>query len=316
MILATRPHKRLSRWDDYAVAAMMVGLLVLGISFAVSAPAGAFDTSCSTTSAYELPTCPSGSPSIVGFSDVGYNGSFVATASGAVYDNEEVSQGMSGHSLAAPIVGVASFAGPDNTYPYWLVAADGGVFAFQATFPFQGARFYGSMAGKHLDAPMVGMAATGDGGGYWLVAADGGVFAFGDADFYGSMAGKHLNSPVVGMAATADGGGYWLVAADGGVFAFGDAVFDGSMAGKKLDAPVVAIAATGDGNGYYLAAADGGVFAFGDALFAASAKGLVSSPVVGIAAVSDQYEVGPSFVLVSTWAAVVVTSSGEEVPLE
>jgi hypothetical protein len=40
---------------------------------------------------------------------------------------------------------------------------------------------------RYLDLgfPVVGMAATGDGGGYWLVAADGGVFAFGDAGYYG-----------------------------------------------------------------------------------------------------------------------------------
>ena len=37
-----------------------------------------------------------------------------------------------------------------------------------------------------LNAPIVGIAATPDGGGYWLVAADGGVFSFGDAHFYGS----------------------------------------------------------------------------------------------------------------------------------
>ena len=60
---------------------------------------------------------------------------------------------------------------------YWLVAADGGVFAYGD------ALFLGSMGGKHLDSPVVGMASTPDGGGYWLVAADGGVFAYGDAKF-------------------------------------------------------------------------------------------------------------------------------------
>jgi hypothetical protein len=42
------------------------------------------------------------------------------------------------------------------------------------------------MGGLHLNQPVVGMAATADGGGYWLVAADGGVFAFGDARFFGA----------------------------------------------------------------------------------------------------------------------------------
>ncbi|HTT87488.1 MAG TPA: choice-of-anchor Q domain-containing protein, partial [Acidimicrobiales bacterium] len=50
---------------------------------------------------------------------------------------------------------------------YWESAADGGVFSFAAAF-------HGSEGGKPLDAPVVGMAATPDGGGYWLVASDGG----------------------------------------------------------------------------------------------------------------------------------------------
>ncbi|MGC8463936.1 MAG: hypothetical protein ACP5P9_09760, partial [Acidimicrobiales bacterium] len=87
--------------------------------------------------------------------------------------------------------------------------------------------------------PIVGMAATPDGGGYWEVAADGGIFAFGDAQFYGSMGGHPLNQPIVGMAATPDGGGYWEVASDGGIFSFGDALFYGSMGGHPLNKPIV-----------------------------------------------------------------------------
>jgi hypothetical protein len=55
-----------------------------------------------------------------------------------------------------------------------------------------------------LNKPVVGMAATPDGGGYWLVASDGGVFAFGDATFEGSTGSLALNKPVVGMAAVSD----------------------------------------------------------------------------------------------------------------
>ncbi len=46
--------------------------------------------------------------------------------------------------------------------------------------------------------PIMGIAATPDGGGYWLVASDGGIFSFGDAGFFGSS-GPHL-APIVGMA--------------------------------------------------------------------------------------------------------------------
>ena len=85
-------------------------------------------------------------------------------------------------------------------------------------FSFGDAPFLGSLGGMPLNAPVVGMAASPDGGGYWLVASDGGIFSFGDAPFRGSLGGVALNAPVVGMAASPDGGGYWLVASDGGIF--------------------------------------------------------------------------------------------------
>ncbi len=44
--------------------------------------------------------------------------------------------------------------------------------------------FYGSTGSLHLNQPIVGMAATPDGGGYWLVAADGGIFSFGSVSPY------------------------------------------------------------------------------------------------------------------------------------
>ena len=160
---------------------------------------------------------------------------------------------------------------------YWTVAKDGGVFAFGD------AQFYGSMGGKPLNKPIVGIAGTADAGGYWLVASDGGIFAFGNAQFYGSMGNRHLNQPVVGMQPTRDGKGYWLVASDGGVFNFGDAQFYGSTGNLHLNSPIVGLVATDDGLGYFLVAADGGVFAFGDAKFAGGGSPNSSSPVVGLA---------------------------------
>ena len=163
---------------------------------------------------------------------------------------------------------------------YWLVADDGGVFAFGD------ATFHGSTGAIRLNRPVNGMAATPSGGGYWLVASDGGVFAFGDARFLGSTGAVRLNSPIVGMAATPTGEGYWLVAADGGIFAFGDAVFLGSTGDIRLNSPIVAMAATPSGGGYWLYAGDGGVFAFGDAEFVGGATGAdrVAQPIRGAAA--------------------------------
>ena len=165
---------------------------------------------------------------------------------------------------------------------YWLVASDGGIFAFGAS------QFYGSTAGTTLNSPMVGMAATPDGKGYWLVASDGGIFAYGDAVFYGSMGSQKLNKPVVGMVTTADGKGYWLVASDGGVFNFGDAGFYGSAGSLRLNKGIVALVATPDGKGYFLVASDGGVFAYGDAVFSGNDLGL-PAPVVALAITPDNH---------------------------
>ena len=74
------------------------------------------------------------------------------------------------------------------------MASDGGIFAFG------NARFYGSMGGQPLNAPIVAMESAAGGRGYRFAASDGGIFAFGTAPFYGSMGGQPLNKPVVAMA--------------------------------------------------------------------------------------------------------------------
>jgi hypothetical protein len=172
---------------------------------------------------------------------------------------------------------VESFTPPEG---YWSVASDGGVFSYGPAAPS-----FGSMGGKPLNRPMVGMAETPGGGGYWEVASDGGIFNFGNAAFLGSTGGIRLNAPIVGMAATPDGGGYWLVASDGGIFNYGDAGFDGSAGSVHLNKPIVGMAATPDGHGYWLVASDGGIFNYGDAGFYGSRGGQpLNKPIVGLAA--------------------------------
>jgi IPT/TIG domain len=159
---------------------------------------------------------------------------------------------------------------------YRLVASDGGIFSF-GTAPF-----HGSMGGKPLNAPVVGMASDLATGGYWMVATDGGIFSF-TAPFFGSMGGKPLNAPIVAMAALPTGKGYWLVAADGGVFSFGTATFKGSMGGKPLNKPIVGMAAQPTGGGYWMVASDGGIFSFGTATFHGSMGGKpLNQPIVAM----------------------------------
>ncbi|HXA34314.1 MAG TPA: GDSL-type esterase/lipase family protein [Acidimicrobiales bacterium] len=164
----------------------------------------------------------------------------------------------------------------------WLTTAGGNVYTVG------NATSFGSMAGKSLNRPIVGMVPTPDGQGYWLVAADGGVFAFGDAGFFGSEGGQQLNQPIVGMAATPDGQGYWLVAADGGIFTFGDAPFLGSQGGQPLSAPVVGMGASTSGLGYWLVGADGAIYPFGDAGNSGSEAGQpLNQPIVGMGVTVD-----------------------------
>jgi hypothetical protein len=114
-------------------------------------------------------------------------------------------------------------ATPDGN-GYWMVASDGGIFSFGD------AHFYGSMGGRPLNQPIVGMAADSQTGGYWFVAADGGAFNF-NANFYGSQGGTPPNARVVGIAPSPTGHGYWIAASDGALFNFGDALNQGSLLG-------------------------------------------------------------------------------------
>ena len=153
---------------------------------------------------------------------------------------------------------ITSGRGPVPNRGYYLVASDGGVFAFGS------ARFYGSTGAMKLNSPVVGMAVTPDDRGYWLVASDGGVFSYGDAKFYGSLGGQHLNHPITAIASTARGG-YWLLGAGGGVYAFGKAQARGSINNYPRGVVASAISGTPDGQGYLVVGSNGWVNAIGHA---------------------------------------------------
>jgi hypothetical protein len=188
--------------------------------------------------------------------------SIVVSPAGRVWATDPADRhGQLDRPLRKPIVGIQLQLAPASrgvapvVTGYWLVGADGGVFAFGS------AGFHGSAARRRLNAPVVGMTATPSGDGYWLLAADGGVFAFGDARFHGSLGTRRQTQPAVALAATPSGKGYWLVGASGSVTAFGDAAFHGSGSTRS---EVVGAAASPSGEGYWLVAADGTVTGYGD----------------------------------------------------
>jgi hypothetical protein len=147
---------------------------------------------------------------------------------------------------------------------YFMVASDGGVFAFGD------AHFAGSCPGiGGCDGTAVSVMPDATGMGYWLVTNVGAVYAFGDAVFYGAPSASSV--PVVDAVATPDWHGYWLLYANGVVDGFGDAANMGSPVGYVNSFnPASAIFSTADGKGYWVATARGDVFSYGDAPYLGS----------------------------------------------
>jgi len=96
---------------------------------------------------------------------------------------------MGGKPLNAP---VQSLVPDGDGSGYWLVASDGGIFAFDAPFK-------GSMGGTRLAKPVTGMVRYGD--GYLMVGEDGGIFDFSSLPFAGSLGANPPSRPIVSVAA-------------------------------------------------------------------------------------------------------------------
>jgi hypothetical protein len=218
---------------------------------------------------------PLNAPVIGGVEASTESGYWLAASDGGVFAFGAPFAGSLGSThLDAPIVAVAATVGTNGGPGYLLAASDGGVFAFNAGFygSLGGSALTSPVVGiaadeaggyiivqangtatsfspgaapvqvnslGHLNAPIVAISETPDGGGAWLVAADGGVFPVGDAGFYGSAATLRLNQPIVGIQTTFDGLGYELIAKDGGIFTYGNATFYGSTGNVRLNQPIV-----------------------------------------------------------------------------
>jgi hypothetical protein len=159
--------------------------------------------------------------------------------------------------LNAPIVGmVPSVTGQG----YFMVAADGGVFAFGD------AQFEGSCPGiGGCSGTAVGVAPDTSGHGYWLATSTGNVYAFGDAATLTETGTPNSFGPITSIESTPDGTGYWLLNAAGGVICFGDAPNLGSLPANSAGGfdPATAIFRVGGGAGYWIVTALGKVYAFG-----------------------------------------------------
>jgi hypothetical protein len=137
-------------------------------------------------------------------------------------------------SLTARLEAATRVAQQSNGDGYWLASSVGGVYSFGT------AKYYGSMVGKPLSAPIVGIVATASGHGYWLVAKDGGVFSFGDAPFHGSLGAQNLQGSVVGMATNDRGsasGPTGPIGSRGGQGAIGPNGSDGSTGATGAQGP-------------------------------------------------------------------------------
>jgi len=174
-------------------------------------------------------------------------------------------------ALAAPIVAMVPSADDGG---YFMVAADGGVFAFGD------AQFAGSCPQiGGCSGAAVAVVPDGSGNGYWLVTVTGNVYAFGDAPFLGSPPSR--TQPVTSAVRTPDGKGYWILYADGRLSAAGDAGHYGDPMGALGADRATAVFTTSDGAGYWVATAAGNVFAYGDATNLGSLAGLsLNAPII------------------------------------
>jgi hypothetical protein len=211
--------------------------------------------------------------------------------------------------------------GARTTSPgYWMLGADGVVYAFGGVGSFGGgganasamaarrdgqgywivdragvvkgfgtALTYGTPPVLDTGERITTISGTQSGNGYWLFSNRGRAFNYGDARFYGDMRATALNGPVIASVATADGRGYYMVGSDGGIFTFGDAAFHGSTGNLDLNAPIVGIAPTPDGTGYWLVATDGGVFAFNAPFRGSMGSTTLNKPIDGLVAFGKGY---------------------------
>ena len=264
------------------------------VAVTVETMGGTSATSTSDQFTYQAPTpiptpTPTPTPTTTATAPHGY--SLVGSDGGIFTFGSAQFHGSTGSlHLQRPVVGIVPTTDRGG---YWLDASDGGIFAFGD------AGFYGSIPGlglspagsgrpKALNAAIVGMVPSADGGGYFMVASDGVVFAFGDAHFAGSCPGiGGCSGAAVAVMPDASGNGYWLVTQTGHVYTFGDAPYFGAPG--SVSVAVTSAVRTPDGRGYWILYANGAIANFGDAGEFGTPVGTMggSNPATAIFSTSD-----------------------------
>jgi hypothetical protein len=239
---------------------------------------------------------PSTSPTLdlveLGLGQAGTHGYWLVGSDGGIFTFGSAQfYGSTGAlSLQRPVVGITPTS---DLGGYWLVASDGGVFTFGdagffGSIPGMGFAPAGTGAAKKLNAPIVGMVPSSNGGGYFMVGSDGGVFAFGDAKFEGSCPGiGGCSGAAVTVMPDATGNGYWLVTATGHIYTFGDAAYYGAPGPQSV--PVTSAVRTADGKGYWILFSNGAIAGYGDAGNFGSPGGVFGgqNPATAIFATAD-----------------------------
>jgi hypothetical protein len=135
-----------------------------------------------------VPNCPLGETGTVNVDQLAYGAQGQVTTLGLWFD------------VVCPLPGTTSTETYRGTVAYNLTPSTPGqgYYVYQRNGALTGfgndsyLDYLGDLSATKLNRPIVGLAATPDGGGYWLVAADGGIFAFGDAAFEGSLGAAGL----------------------------------------------------------------------------------------------------------------------------
>ena len=112
---------------------------------------------------------------------------------------------------------------------YWLIASDGGVFAFGD------AGFFGSLGGAPPSTALVGVAPTPDGGGYWVLGRQRHACTTSATRRRSGVSRRlarrsaRMKSPMTGLIPDFSGQGFDAVNGSGQAFAYGDAPYFGDV---------------------------------------------------------------------------------------